>query len=426
MRPRGTATADARWGRFSPFVDGPLLVLLLTIPSWAGCSQSPPGQSVTRSDSAEVRIVETHSPRWDSVRPLDHEMLLSVPPRVDPETAVFSRVSDGDFLPGGGVAILDGQLQRVLLFDSAGAQVASFGGRGQGPGEFSGAVSLNTLADGTVRVYDARLGRFTEFTSQGEMTAALTLTRKLFPRPPNRAWLLDGTRVLAWEYNLASRTMAGRSGAKARAVVPGILRVVDLSTGAADTLLEAPGREMIDDGGRIWVAPFGAQAKMVFDGASLFFASGLTHSVSVVDPSVGQTHLFRYPEADAPISDRELASLASVARREAADAPGALEVAFLFDRELQPSLQPAFQAVQVSDSGEIWAQEFLPFGDSSGVWWIISPDGRFAGRVRLPAKAGDILALSEGRLLLRALDAFDVPSVQIISVAVDDGGAGSG
>ena len=61
------------------------------------------------------------------------------------------------------VAVLDAQAQEVRVFDAGGAHLVTHGGRGEGPGELTGANGLLLSPDGELRVPDARLRRMSAF-----------------------------------------------------------------------------------------------------------------------------------------------------------------------------------------------------------------------------------------------------------------------
>src|SRR5690606_8244846 len=86
--------------------------------------------------------------------------------------AGFSQISHVEVTPSGLVLVLDFQDQRVKVYDSLGIQAYTIGGRGEGPGEFTGAVELGLLGD-TLWVRDARARRTSLFTLAGTLLATV-------------------------------------------------------------------------------------------------------------------------------------------------------------------------------------------------------------------------------------------------------------
>ena len=93
-----------------------------------------------------------------------------------PSEPKFANISSMAFAPGGQLVVLDAGAFAVTVFDVVGREVASWGGEGQGPGEFptrpnSLAVSNNeTVAIGTPR------GRINVFTSSGDFVDSHVVT----------------------------------------------------------------------------------------------------------------------------------------------------------------------------------------------------------------------------------------------------------
>ncbi len=389
--------------------------LALGLVGLAACGSSETEIGNTERDSAGIRIVTTAQTSWRGPVRAGLRPVLEVPARGDESAPDLSRVTAAELLPNGSVAVLDSQLSQVVIFDSNGETAAIVGRSGQAPGEFLGPVSLDVTREGLIRVYDARLGRMTDISADGTVVDVFTLPPSLFPRPPNRVWRLEGQRVLAWEYDRGGQRTEARSGGAARVVIPGLVRVVDLNTGTSDTLYTADAREMIGEGPRIWVAPFGVSTAVEFRGDRLYLTTGRRHEIVVIDPTDGVTELFRYPDADEALSEEELSRLRDDARTEATESNQPLPVMFLFDEALQPEGRPAFERLQVAADGRIWARRFMPFREPSGQWWFLSEDGVFLGQAEFPGTS-EILAVGDGHFVVLTLDEFELPSVRVVEI----------
>jgi hypothetical protein len=84
----------------------------------------------------------------------------------DPEL-MFERVVDVLRLGGGEIAVADVQAARVSLFSPAGEPIRSWGGRGDGPGEFRSLSRLYQAPGDSLLALDARGGRASLFDEAG-------------------------------------------------------------------------------------------------------------------------------------------------------------------------------------------------------------------------------------------------------------------
>lgn len=141
----------------------------------------------------------------------------------------FERISSVAVGPDGDVWVLDGPSGRIVALDPEGREVRSFGGRGEGPGEFTLAGAMGFVGD-TLWVLDTFSRRTTFFSLGGEVlgttvdTVAVDPGRFRHPARPS-AYLEGGWMVAA----------PAPRGLAADALGP-VLRV-DRTTGSRDTLV---------------------------------------------------------------------------------------------------------------------------------------------------------------------------------------------
>jgi len=150
---------------------------LLGFLALAGCGTDdapPTDQWLTQSDttvSGAVRLV--HTPPADGVLPrwiIEPEVRIGTTVRTEPDSLGVIRLPDAFELvkgvaplPDGRVVVLEAQAQELRIFNSDGAHVATFGARGEGPGEFNDANGLLVGTDGRIRVNDPRNARISLF-----------------------------------------------------------------------------------------------------------------------------------------------------------------------------------------------------------------------------------------------------------------------
>jgi len=73
--------------------------------------------------------------------------------------AVFGRIKSFQVSSNGNVAVLDAMAKEIRVFDASGQHLSSFGGQGEGPGEFQEPFGLVQDGAGRLWVPDFRLGR---------------------------------------------------------------------------------------------------------------------------------------------------------------------------------------------------------------------------------------------------------------------------
>ena len=180
-----------------------VIVCLLALTGCESRPLTPPG--VTVVDSAGVLVVELGS-ELDGV--FEQHALAGEPDWVirfseDDPASVVSTVGDVELLSQGRVAVADEGDNRILVFDSAGRHVSTWGGGGDGPGEFRRLDWLASMTPDTVAAGDARLRRVTMFDADGRLlgsfgtvAASTGLSTSVPPRPIGL--LRDGSVVAAF------------------------------------------------------------------------------------------------------------------------------------------------------------------------------------------------------------------------------------
>ena len=232
------------------------LILFMLAPT--GC-ESPSGpKGVTVTDSAGVRIIEL-GPDLDGVaerRVLADEPDWAIRSREDDPSFVVSKVMDVELLSQGRIAIADEVGNEILVFDSAGRHVATWGGMGDGPGEFRRLAWLAFKPPDSLGVGDFGLRRVTVFDANGQFVRSFettsTATRSSITGPPRPIGLLsDGSVITAFFESLASSVEGP--------VRPGVeVGVIPPARDGVDVVGTWPGDELslfLEDGRLQVVAP---------------------------------------------------------------------------------------------------------------------------------------------------------------------------
>lgn len=178
------------------------LVLGLLAPT--GCESRAAPEGVAVFDSAGVRVIDLGADFEDHVkrRQLASEPDLIIRFGEDDPAAVVSRVVDVELLSRDRIAVANPGGNEILVFDSAGHHVGTWGGTGGGPGEFGRLEWLASRPPDSVAAGDARRRRVTMFDANGELVRSFATasaiagsSRSIPPRP--LGLLEDGSIVSA-------------------------------------------------------------------------------------------------------------------------------------------------------------------------------------------------------------------------------------
>ncbi len=120
-------------------------------------------------DSAGIRIAENPRPAPDSRLgwTVSAEPLVSIGTPEGDSTFQLYRVSDATWLADGSVVVANGGSLELLVFDAEGNHLDSWGGRGEGPGEFAGLNRVRPWAGDSLIAGDPEQGRISIFDSEG-------------------------------------------------------------------------------------------------------------------------------------------------------------------------------------------------------------------------------------------------------------------
>ncbi len=112
------------------------LAAILTI--CAAARPLSPQQSVSITDSAGVRIVESTAPAWSAGTGwrVGTEPILTIGEVSGDLNYMFEGVSQALRMEDGTIVVVDRVARLLRLFDPAGVFIRSLGGSGEGPGEF--------------------------------------------------------------------------------------------------------------------------------------------------------------------------------------------------------------------------------------------------------------------------------------------------
>ncbi len=194
--------------RRTPILIAPLL--------WAlGCSAP--------AEEGETAQVADQPGIWGDTTPWQVEEVFRVGGMSGDINAQFGRVASLDVHAAGHVLILDGQAQRLKVFNPDGSFLRSIGGPGEGPGEFSEDVAAVFERSDSIWILDQAGGALQAFDLNGELLGSLRSEPSGIPLRTDEAL----GRIVAQIRSLSEIEAIGSSSTD-------IIRTID--GGYADTL----------------------------------------------------------------------------------------------------------------------------------------------------------------------------------------------
>jgi hypothetical protein len=351
--------------------------LLLVLSACEASPRSDDGPA--RGDSAGVEIVR-HGVLADSPTvPVESLLILGDGPGQG--GVEFASIGDAGFLEDGRIAVLDRGNARICLFFASGNLDNCIGREGEGPGEFSGALTLAVLplSGGGFAVPDAGNGRITVFDKDGvvEQSLPLSMDDGFVPE-----WRGVPGGVITFRRVTASREMIVRGslhgGDQSEVVsLPRIVHGPESGDGRWPLLADWWSWDA-DPHGRVVVARTSEASIQVYQGG---------RAVRVLS----------WDAPRVPPTREEVEALLLVAARGAGSAdhvPPEIRSSMA-----APAWMPPVAAARWGPDGSILVQQVRPTGDmdqrvlstmrSEGrggpTWWVFREDGWFAGFLRFDA-----------------------------------------
>jgi len=355
--------------------------------SW-GCSEVDVGRgSFTTRDSAGVVIVENHNPAWASGAGwrVSSVALLSIGLAEGDSTHQLYQVTAAARLAPDTIVIVNAGTSEVRWYDADGHFIRSIGRQGAGPGEFSrmGPGSMCVLPERNLLIADPIQQRANVFTPAGEFVDVIRLAGDA-AFPSIQGCFADGS-LLGWRSVgspervpgtiIQSQFVWSRLGADGE-------RIADLAS------LPSSPQYLLDQG----------------DGTATYHTIPFTVRPSA---AAGPDRLYSAPGGPPLIETRRLdGSLEMAIRWEPAERVKSAEVleryrsytidsqdrpdrrsqwSKFFDLDLEaPEDVASVQTLKVDDLGHVWAERYRLPWDSSAIWDVFTPEGRWLGGVGLP------------------------------------------
>ncbi|MCY4398897.1 MAG: hypothetical protein OXE96_06050 [Gemmatimonadetes bacterium] len=387
-------------------------LLALTAMSCGQDRQGLAGMQSEVRDSAGIQIVANNRPADDS----------RLPWRIGPEPSVSIGVPEGAepymlYLAWDATRLRDGRIvvanvgtDELRVFDAAGVYIETWGGRGEGPGEFRSLWSVEPWpGDSIIAWYTAR-GGMSVFDAQGNYGRSFTLVNDEAATPFQR--------FSPWHATLDGSILAVHAPEVADSIV---VQLRDAGGGVRSSFGAHPGREPYiqaegTDQAMLFWKTFGRQPVwapwgdlVVVGNTSRYELKAFGADGSLVR-IVRRDHIPRLPTAD----DVEAHIEVEVASNSPASPAEGQRLRRRFQDVPVAETFPAFASVRSDRAGHLWVEEYeFPREDRPGVLWtVFDPEGRVLGLVETP-KDLSIDEIGEDYILGSVRDDLGVEYIQL-------------
>ena len=357
--------------RRTPMPRSVLLPFLLVLPSCQGGDAGPP--LVVQRDSAGIEIIEAMRPLWgdSSVWRIDPDPVVDLTLTGSGPDHEFHQARNMKQRPDGSLMIANTGSEEVRVFSASGEFLGSFGGSGEGPGEFRSLYVIENAGD-TLLAMD----------SDGRVTVVapdLTVVRTFNIAPLTLdLHYVDGGAILP-EPRALVLPQAGLAG---RIRQPDPLVLFDLEGEQIDSIGETRGPELYVFGGTVGVY-FGKSSHVAAMGRRIFNGANDLMQVQELDVSGNLVRILRIPGYPLDLSAAQIAAErdffldrsppGSIFRQGFEDAPAS-------------DTRPAYDDILVDPSGAVWLELFRGASeqDQPEEWLVLDADGTWLGTVGIP------------------------------------------
>ena len=362
----------------TPRLRSAAFLLLCGIGSCSPADSGPP--LVVQRDSAGIEIVEALRPLWgdSSLWRIDQDPVVDLTLSGTGPAHEFYQARSMKQRPDGSLMIADGSSREVRVFSAAGEFQGSFGGRGDGPGEFRSLRGIENAGD-TLLAF----GRTRVTVAAPDLSVIRTFGVDFFTADLH---YLSGGAILR-ETSRPVMPMDGLTGLVRR---PEPLVLVDLEGAVIDTIGEMRGPELFAlarDGSYVGSAGlwFGNRSHLDVLGQYILRGSSDMMQLEELDMSGNLVRILRIPDYPLDLSAAEIAAERShVLDR---SPPGSTSVLKTVLEAVPASeTRPAYADMLVDPSGAVWLELYRGESerDRPQEWLVLDTDGTWLGNVRIP------------------------------------------
>ncbi|WP_423926623.1 hypothetical protein [Candidatus Palauibacter sp.] len=383
------------------------------------CQASAAAPTVTVRDSAGVEVVTIEVaadslPEWE----LD-SVVVTIPGTSRGAEPDLSLVLGALWLSDGRIVVPEHQSRELHLYDASGVYQRSFGGAGDGPGEFRRMDAATVGRGDTISVYDradGAGGAVQLYHPEAGFVRSASLPPRGDDRPRREAWSWGPGTYLGLLEEPGTLTRVGHPTARLWPT-SAILELLGGRADAARTISLPGSYSALDESGMDVRMFFSHQPVVLLGPDRLLYGSGERFELHEVDRSFVPRRIIRWPSVRTTLGaeevDRVRADWLAPRDRESQLVQQILEI--LFAPELLPEDRPAIGRTFFDDEGRIWVGRFETVGSGETLWYVLEPGGAPLAKLRIPREKRVLLSGVQGDLVLLAgRDALDVPLIEVV------------
>lgn len=391
-------------------------IALLTL-CCAGCidtgGDAGDGIPWTEWDSASVIIVDNEPPAPESRLgwSIGAQPSISIGSVDGGEADQLFGVTDATRLSDGRIVVANSGSNELRVFNPDGSHAGTWGGQGEGPGEFTSYSPTAVLSwpGDSVAAPNPWALRLSIFDTDGNHGRDISLGGEF----PDLVDLLPNGRMLAKAPNV-SASATGSAGMARWEEGWGILaangaRHASLGVHPGSEFYAVFGPDGTIQGGRSLSFARSAMGSVWGE----FAAIGVSDSYEVRVYTVDGT-LARIVRRDGELGSPTWADVEALYTELYAGMPEEQVASALNDARDLPLVEsfPAFSEFLSDLSGNLWVQEYRMPGEAAIVWTVFDPDGRIQGLIETPS-ALEVFEIGEDYVLGRVRDELGVEYVQL-------------
>jgi len=319
------------------------------------------------------------------------------------------------FATSGELLLADAGAKEIRVFDRAGHQLTSWGGPGEGPGEFVELTRARLAAD-TVVAYDRELSRVTWFTLDGRTIRDQRIS-------PPRLWFPEFLGTFRGGIVFSAHGILTRAAPPPRrfGAYRDTLHVIRIAGTGEDyqVIATTPGQEHFGveitapNGARMHglsLHDFQRRAFAAADGTQLVFGATDRPELMIEDDR-GRVAL-TWRDRSEQFSDENLHVLPEHTRAASQGESTARALAIL-EQVPKPDTLPAFdRLLLLAADGSVWVRAWAWPNVNERVWLVLDLDANEMVRVRIPADY-QVEAVAADRIAVLHRDSLGVETVAV-------------
>lgn len=389
------------------------IAFLVLLAALAAACETRPATPTVAVDSAGVRIVTSYPLDSDVACAVGEEPLLVIGDRQDDPSHLFGSVTGVARLSDGSVAVADRSVGEVRIFDATGEHLRSFGGFGDGPGEFRRPWNLWVRPGDTLWVGDYRPWRYNVFAADGQWSRAVQLD-PLYPNPSRGGGVLSGGALIAAKTTSMSQSFETPNMLVVEAHDPdgkfvGVL--ARLPNMRQDVLSDGSGGDMYIQ--RLFDSSASASAR----GDRIALGTSSEPEVRILDSEYRLTTIVRWDAGDRSVRTSDVDAFREEirARQAGRGELNPVDAARISPQRPVADVFPAFQSVLLGNAGHLFVFPYRRPDQPVAAAMVFAPTGEFMCHME-PKKPGfSVWEAGSDYLLGVHLNELDVATVKAYS-----------